>query len=102
MPLNKYRILLNNISLFENEMYDVLKCDAQCQFLHDTNNLITSKYPTFSNYKEYHPHVTIAYVKKCVGNRFVNDNISPLIVLKPKHFHYSYYDNNEQKSIFFK
>lgn len=98
LPLEKYKVLLNNISTFENELYDVLKCDVQSDFLHQTNSLITSKYPTYSEFKEYHPHLTIAYLNKGgVCDKFKQDVLSPLVILKPKCFNFSFYNNNNER-----
>lgn len=94
LPLSKYTILLNNISTFDNELYDVLKCDVQCDFLHNTNHILKSIYPMHTEYEEYHPHLTIAYLNKGVCDKFKKDILTPLVVLKPKQFHYSFYDEN--------
>lgn len=103
-PLEKYKLMLNNISMFtNNEKYDVLKCDANSFILKNTNKKITSKFPTHSEYKEYNPHVTIAYLKKDIGEKYTKDILSPLVVLKPKRFHFSYVDKNgDEKDIYFK
>lgn len=89
MELNKYAIALTNISKFENEKYDVLKCDVGSFNLHKTNSMICSKYPTFSDYKEYHPHLTIAYMKKGMADKYLQDSIMPLIILNPSCFMWS-------------
>lgn len=103
-PLSNYKLLLNNVSVFSNnEKYDVLKCDASSKILSDTNRKITDKIPTHTEYKEYHPHVTIAYLKKGIADKYTKDILSPLIVLKPKSFHFSYIDDNgDEKDIYFK
>lgn len=103
-PLDKFVIMLNNISLFTNkENYDVLKCDAQSLILLDTNKKIREIFPSRSEYTEYHPHVTIAYMKKGMGNKYTKDILSPLVVLKPKHFHFSCADKDgSDKDVYFK
>ena len=103
LPLNKYTILLNNISTFDNELYDVLKCDVQCDFLHNTNHLLKSIYPMHTEYDEYHPHLTIAYLNKGgICDRFKKDILTPLVILKPKCFNFSFYnDNDEMENIRF-
>lgn len=94
--LNKYSILLSNISKFEHDKYDVLKCDVGSINLLNTNDDIRSKFPTFSEYKEYHPHMTIAYLKKGMADKYLQDSIMPLVVLKPKCFIWS--GSNEDES----
>lgn len=104
LPLEKYKLFLNNISTFSNnEKYDVLKCDASSFILTDTNRKITDKYPTHSEYKEYNPHVTVAYLKKGIADKYTKNILSPLVVLKPKSFHFSYVDKDgNEKDIQFK
>lgn len=103
-PLDKYKLMLNNISMFtNNEKYDVLKCDANSFILKDTNKKITDKYPTHSEYKDYNPHVTIAYLKKDIGDKYTKEMLAPLVVLKPKCFHFSYVDKDgNEKDTYFK
>ena len=103
-PLDKYKLMLNNISMFtNNEKYDVLKCDASSFILNNTNKKITDKFPTHSEYKEYNPHVTIAYLKKDIGDKYTKEILSPLVVLNPKRFHFSYVDKDgNEKETFFK
>lgn len=103
-PLDKYVLMLNNVSMFtNNEKYDVLKCDAHSMVLSDTNKKITDVFPTHSEYKEYNPHVTVAYLNKDIGSKYTQDILSPLVVLKPKRFHFSYVDDDGiEKEIFFK
>lgn len=103
-PIDKYAVMLNNISMFtNNDQYDVLKCDANSMALHDTNKKIRDKFPTYSEYKEFHPHTTIAYIKKDLGGKYTKDMLSPLIMMKPKQFHFSYHDNDgNRKNVYFK
>ena len=53
--INRYKMILTNISLFKNENYDVLKCDAQSVVLKDTNSSILSEFPSHSEFTDYHP-----------------------------------------------
>lgn len=90
--IHRYKTILTNISLFRNDKYDVLKCDAQSVVLKDTNKSITDEFPTHSEFKEYHPHLTIAYLKSGMGDKYVKDCLMPLVILEPKCFLYSSYD----------
>ena len=58
-------------SLFKNEKYDVLKFDVSGDNLHQTNTEL-KKFPHTSSYPNYHPHLTIAYIKAGEGNKYVN------------------------------
>lgn len=64
-------ITLNNISLFENDEYDVLKFDANGKGLVEANSIF-NKLPNSNEYPNYHPHMTLAYLKKGKG-RFYQD-----------------------------
>ena len=65
-----------NPSLFENEKYDVLKYDVVYPikggaFLHKANNEL-KKLPHTTSFPKYHPHLTIGYLKKGEGQKYVN------------------------------
>jgi len=60
---------LGNPSLFENEKYDVLKFDAEADFLHKINGEL-SKLPHTTDFPNYHPHCTIAYLKPGKGKKY--------------------------------
>lgn len=58
-----------NCSIFENEKYDVLKFDARGKNLTETNEEL-KKFPYTSDYPDYHPHSTIAYLKPGTGKKY--------------------------------
>lgn len=62
---------LGNVSLFENEDNDILKFDVEAPFLYDINKKLR-KLPHTSDYPNYHPHCTIAYLKPGTGNKYVD------------------------------
>lgn len=59
---------VHNASLFENE-YDVFKFDVNGDSLHACNKSLC-KLPYNNQYPDYHPHMTIAYLKKGTGKRY--------------------------------
>jgi 2'-5' RNA ligase len=72
---------LHNVSLFENNDYDVLKFDVDCDLneegrgrsqmiLHKINKQLT-KLPHSTKFPDYHPHATIAYLKPGTGKKYV-------------------------------
>ena len=93
-PLDKYKIYLTNISKFDNDKYDVLKCDVASMALFKTNADILKKFKSHSEYKEYNPHVTIAYTKKGIADNFTKDTLDKLVMLEPECFWFSYYDSD--------
>lgn len=66
------RTTLGRISIFESEEYDVVKIDIHGNDLHLLNKKL-SDLPHTKTHPRYYPHVTIAYVKKGCGKKFVGD-----------------------------
>lgn len=58
------------LSLFENEYFDVLKFDIESDDLTNLNNKL-SELENSNSYKDYHPHLTIAYVQSGMGKQFL-------------------------------
>lgn len=100
-PINKYDIVLTDISKFECEEFDVLKCAVKSKALKDTNKEIVDKFETHSEYKDYNPHMTIAYMKKGMADKYLKKILDKLILLKAKNFNFSYFDGNKDKNITF-
>ena len=72
--LNKYTYYtckIHNPSLFENEKYDVLKFEVVGDNLHETNSDLKGL-PHTTSYPDYNPHLTIGYIKKGEGKKYVN------------------------------
>ena len=62
---------ISNPSLFKKEKYDVLKYDVLGDSLHEANKELT-KLPHTTDYPDYHPHMTIGYIKKGRGQKYVD------------------------------
>jgi 2'-5' RNA ligase len=64
-------IVVDGIDIFENEDYDVVKfnvkADGALQYLHDE----LSKFPNSNSFPDYKPHITICYVKKGSGKKYI-------------------------------
>jgi len=82
-------IILKNASLFENERYDVLKFDADAEWLNLANKVISQLFPFTTDHPEYHPHCTIGYIKKGLGKKYVNLLNGKEFEVTPTHFVYS-------------
>ena len=100
-PIDEYNIVLTDISKFECEKFDVLKCAVKSKALKDTNKEIVDKFETHSEYKDYNPHMTIAYMKKGMADKYLKKILDKLILLKAKNFNFSYFDGNKDKNITF-
>ena len=100
-PIDEYDIVLTDISKFECEEFEVLKCAVKSKALKDTNKEIVDKFETHSEYKDYNPHMTIAYMKKGMADKYLKKILDKLILLKAKNFNFSYFDGNKDKNITF-
>jgi 2'-5' RNA ligase len=62
-------IQLGNLSLFENDEFDVLKFDADASELSKINKKLV-EFPNTNNFPDYHPHCTVAYLKPGEGKKY--------------------------------
>ena len=92
--ISEYDIILTDLSKFECEKFDVLKCAVKSEKMKETNKKIVKDFDTHSEYKEYQPHLTIAYMKQGMTDKYLKKILPKLIHLKPKNFHFSYVDKN--------
>jgi len=83
-------------SLFENEKFDVLKYDVEGPGLHDCNTEL-SKLPHTTDYPDYHPHMTVAYLKNGMGKKYIDILGATPIALKPSYIVYSQPDGTKTK-----
>ena len=67
-----FNITIRNLGVFNNSQFDVVKInvepDAELLRLREVFNAL----PNEDKYKEYHPHITLAYAKPGYGKRFEN------------------------------
>jgi hypothetical protein len=72
------RIKLGATTLFENDdkPYDVVKIDVESADLAHLNSWVANKLECTDKYPEYHPHITLAYVKKGLGKKYTGDRRS--------------------------
>lgn len=75
---------LTNVSLFTSEKYDVLKFEVDNPILHKINSFLKQYYYSeyTNDFPNYHPHCTIAYIKKGKGQHYVDlfNNISAEVI----------------------
>jgi len=78
--------LAHNVSIFQNEKYDVLKFDVEGDILHEVNYEL-KQFPHTNNFPKYHPHLTIGYLKPGTGKKYVKQfkgleyNLEPTYVI---------------------
>lgn len=87
-------IKLDNLSVFESEKYDVLKFDAHNGVLHAINKEL-SKLPNENAYPKYHPHSTVAYLKKGVHEKYITEFSGKEYEVEPSKIVYSKTDGSE-------
>jgi 2'-5' RNA ligase len=73
--VHPFTVELKNVSLFSDKEkpFDVVKIGVESPDLHKLNTKLKNELDYTSNYNEYIPHVTIAYVKKGKGWKFNGD-----------------------------
>lgn len=81
-------ITVNQLSFFDNPDYDVLKFDVKGKSLYDVNSDL-KKFPHTTDYPNYHPHLTVGYLKNGKGKKWVDKLKTERIVLTPKYVTYS-------------
>lgn len=94
--INKHQfgsVIATNASLFENPKYDVLKFDMRYpntdeEFLHKCNTSLC-ELPYKTDYPDYHPHMTIAYLKPGLGKKYVDILKDEEYELEPQYAVYS-------------
>lgn len=70
----EFKCELGEISLFKkNEKFDVLIVKVKCKHLHELNDKMRRELDATENYPVYVPHVTIAYLKKGHGDKYLGD-----------------------------
>lgn len=92
--ISEYDIILTDLSKFECEKFDVLKCSVKSNKLIETNKKILKNFESHSEYKKYQPHLTIAYIKQGASDKYTEKILTKLIHLKPSNFHFSFVDKN--------
>jgi len=86
--LQPIEFTFTNVSLFENsEDYDVVKFDVDSPALVQLNDAFNGL-PNESTFPLYHPHITLAYVKKGAGKKYLKtilqeSYISDIITYSP-------------------
>jgi len=67
--IHPFKIKIDGIGTFDNEKFCVLKYNIQSDVLNELNATF-KKYPHVTDYPDYKPHMTIAYIKKSEEERY--------------------------------
>lgn len=71
LDLGPAKYILKDLSLFENEKFDVLKCTVESPDLHDYNNQCRERLEYTSSFPDYVPHLTVAYLLPGTGKKYL-------------------------------
>ena len=94
-----YTVKVHNPSLFENEGFDVLKFEVVGDSLHEVNAKL-KEFPHTSRFPEYHPHLTIGYLKPGKGKKYVEmikEQFDSEFWLAPQHATFSHPNGTKTK-----
>jgi len=86
------KLKVKGLSIFENKKYDVLKFDVESSDLTKLNAAL-KKLPNKSDFPNYHPHITVGYLKPGTGKKYVK-KFKNTINLESNNFKYSYPPKN--------
>lgn len=74
-------IPLTKLSFFENAEFDVLKFDVDPKELVKLNEWCRKNFKYKNDHPEYHPHVTLCYLNKGMGEKYARDMSDPVITV---------------------
>ena len=93
-------IKLTKLSIFENPDYDVLKFDVSRsgggEILYKANKELR-KLPYTSNFPDYHPHMTVGYLKKGTGKKWAEKIDTGEFTITPNFVTFSKPDSTKSK-----
>lgn len=69
--INPLKASFGEVSLFENEQYDVLKVTVISDALHELNQRVRDTFEVTETFPTYQPHMTICYLNKGAGRKYL-------------------------------
>ena len=91
-------VMISKISIFENEEFDVVKYDIPVtKQLLKYRKMFEDNFENTQKFPEYHPHMTLAYVRPQQGKKYVSNLDEQFEVTFTKAV-YSYHENGENKT----
>jgi hypothetical protein len=67
------RLKFGAVTLFEREEFDVVKVDVESEELRRLHSQLAALLPNNEDWPQYDPHLTIAYVKPGLGQKYAGD-----------------------------
>ena len=100
--ISAYDALLTDVSSFEGEVRDVLKCTVESEAIAETSQAIRSNLSNSYPYPTMLYHLTVAFLKPGRAQKYLSSHFDP-IPIRPRNFLLSYYNEaGERKQIRFK
>lgn len=100
-PLEKYKLELTNLDVFNNGDNDVLYFVVENDAVHSAYNGFAENYKVGGKYPDYNPHLTVAYLKKGKGRAYTKLKFPSPLTLEPIDFAFSHLvDKKREKEIF--
>lgn len=92
------KLTVAGVSCFNNKDFDVLKFDIQSEKMSELNK-ICKQFPHTNTFPNYHPHITIAYLKPNLGEKYIKlfENVKNLSIFG-NGFTYSSKKTNDGKN----
>jgi len=86
---DKFIIEFTSITNFKNHPdYEVLKFDLKNRYLTSLNIGLRYRFPIQSDFPEYNPHCTIAYLKPGTSDKYINKQLNKPFSLIPSVYNY--------------
>lgn len=77
--LKQFSILFTGLHSFENPEFDVLIYRGESSVLYDLNNMCRAL-PHQNKFKDYVPHMTIAYLKSGMAKKYLYQPFAPFLI----------------------
>jgi len=94
--INDLVATISKFDIFENEIYDVVVFKIDSPNLTKLNKKVRNNFDYTSDYPDYEPHMTLAYVKSGAGETYKNKKIFN-IKIKPYRYRYSFPGNEKNQ-----
>jgi 2'-5' RNA ligase len=93
--LHPVTVMITHIGCFENEDYDVVKYDVPVtKEIAKYRKMLEKTFPNTQKFKDFHPHITISYVKSGEGKKYAKELEEPFEVT----FNKAVYSWHEEKN----
>jgi 2'-5' RNA ligase len=98
----KKNIVIEDISLFENEKFDVLKLNIKSDLLTEMNKKCCDGFEYETNFPDYNAHITICYLQPGKGKKYLNEDLKNSLIklIKSADCFFVYSDGNKNKNYY--